>query len=94
MNKKTDCKFFDMKHTQESASWKGFPGSRGPCPRNLGPGLILKSVTGTGTQIQNLRDLGLGPGWNFEKGIPGLNFAGLSRGLKNSGTRSMSRADP
>ena len=39
------------------------------CNGNLGPGsgLILKSGTGTGTQIQNLRDLGLRPGLKFEK---------------------------
>ena len=38
---------------------------RSPCPGNLGPGLglILKS----GTQIENLRNLGLGPGLKFEK---------------------------
>ena len=66
---------------------------------------FLKSVT----QIQNLRDLGLEQGLKFEKsGIwdwdrdasknqgpePGLNFGGLSRGLKFSGTHSRSRADP
>ena len=56
---------------QGSASGTGFPGSRSPGPGNLGPGpelgLILKSGTGTGTQIQNFRDLGLGPGLKFEK---------------------------
>ena len=45
---------------QRSSSGTGFPGF-------LGPGLILKSGTGTGIQIQNLRDLGLGPGLKFEK---------------------------
>ena len=52
---------------QGSASGTRSPGSRSPGPGNqgpgLGPGLILKS----GTQIQNLRDLGPGPGLKFEK---------------------------
>ena len=48
---------------QGSASGTGSPGSRSPGPENLGTGLrlIQKSGTGTGTQIQHLRDLGLGP---------------------------------
>ena len=52
-----------------SASGTRSPRSRSPGLRNLGPrsGLILKSETGIGTQIQNLRDLGLGPGLKFEK---------------------------
>ena len=50
---------------QGSASETGSPGSRSPGPGNLGPGLILKSGTGTGTQIRNLRDFGLG--LRFEK---------------------------
>ena len=54
---------------QESASGTGSPGSRSFGPGNLGlrPGLILKSGTGTGTQIQNFRDVRLGPGLKFEK---------------------------
>ena len=52
---------------QGSASGTGSPGSRSLGPGNVEPGLglILKSGTGTGTQIQNLRDLG--PGLKFEK---------------------------
>ena len=52
---------------QRSASGTGSPRSRSLGPGNLEPGLglILKSGTGTGTQIQNLRDLG--PGLKFEK---------------------------
>ena len=67
-----------MKHTQESASWKGFPGSRGPCPRNLGPGLILKSGTGivdwhwdSDLRDQGFRDSTLGD-CSVNKRIPGL----------------------
>ena len=68
----------------------------------LGPGLKFeksgtrdwdqdasKTGFGTGTQNWKIRDRGLGPGLRFAgRGIPGLNFVGLSRGLKNSGTRS------
>ena len=55
--------------TQGSASGTGFPGycSPGLGSQGPGPGLILKSETGTGTQIQILRDLGLEPGLKFEK---------------------------
>ena len=52
---------------QGSASGTESPGSRSPGSGNLGPGLILKSGTGTGTQIQNLRDPELGPGLKFEQ---------------------------
>ena len=49
---------------QGSASGTGSPGSHGHGPGNLGqemgPGLIIKSGTGTGTQIQNLLDSGPG----------------------------------
>ena len=43
------------------------PGSRGPgnLGQGLGPGLIIKSGTGTGSHIQNLRDSG--PGLKSEK---------------------------
>ena len=41
------------------------PGSRSSGNLGPGPGLILKSGTGTETQIQNLRDVGLGPGLKF-----------------------------
>ena len=41
-----------------------YPQTLGPGP---GSGLILKSGTGTRTQIKNLRDLGLGPGLKFLK---------------------------
>ena len=63
---------FDKRYsTQGSAYGTGSLGSRSPGPGNLGPGprlgLILKSGTGTVTQIQNLRYLGLGPGLKFEK---------------------------
>ena len=58
----------------------GIPQSRS---RSLGPELILKSRTGTGTEILKIRDLGLGPELRFAgRGIPGLNFGGLSRGPK------------
>ena len=50
-------------YKQGLASGTGSPGSRSPGPGNLGPGLILKS----GTQFQNLRNLGLGAGLKFEK---------------------------
>ena len=44
---------------------------------------------GTDTQNSKIPDRGLGPGLRFAgRGIPGLEFGGLSRGLKNSGTRS------
>ena len=46
---------------------------------------------GFGKETQNwkIRDPGLGLGLRFAgRGIPELNFGGLSRGLKNSGTRS------
>ena len=56
-----------MSSSQGSASGTGFPGSRSPGPGNLEPGLILISRTGTGTQVQNFRDLKLGPGLKFEK---------------------------
>ena len=42
----------------------------------------MKSLTETGTPIQNLRDLGLGPGLKAEK--PGLE-AGIRNGAKNPG---------
>ena len=54
---------------QGSASVTGSPGSRGSGSGNLGqglgPGLIRKFRTWTGTQIQNLRDSG--PGLKSEK---------------------------
>ena len=55
------------RNSKGSASGTESPGSHSPGPGNLGPGLglILKSGTGTGTWIQNLRDLG--PGLIFEK---------------------------
>ena len=44
------------------------------------------SASGTG-RIKKNRDRG--PGLRFAgRGIPGLNFWGMARGLKNSGTRS------
>ena len=66
-NKIIEISFYE----QGSASGTGSPGSRNPSSGNLGPvpglGLILKSGTGTGTQIQNFRKLGRGPGLKFEK---------------------------
>ena len=41
--------------------------SQGVGIRDRVPGIILKFGTGIGTQIQNLQDLGLGPGLIFEK---------------------------
>ena len=62
------------------------------------------SGTRTGTETWKIQDPGLTifhPGPRFaRRGIPGLNFGGPSRGIKNSGdwkfsvTRSRSRADP
>ena len=56
---------------QGSASGTGFLGSRGSSLGNLGrgsePGLIIKTRTEIGTQIQNLRDSPSGPGLQFKK---------------------------
>ena len=97
-----------------SVSGTRSPGNMG---QGLGPGLIIKSETGTGSQIHYLRDSGPWPGLKYEKsGIrdwdrdsskypetrnskirdaglgpgprfvghrtPGLNYSGLSQGLK------------
>ena len=47
-----------MLYNQGSTSGTGSSGSHGPSPGTLGrgPGLIIKSGTGSGTRIQNLRD--------------------------------------
>ena len=96
-----------IEHLQSGVN---IPGSRGPgnLGQGLRPGLIIKSRTGTGTQIQylrdwgpglksenpgsvtgtgprnnNIRDTGLGAGLRFVgRGIPGLNYSGLSRGQR------------
>ena len=67
---------------QGSASGTGSPGFRSPGPENLGPGLILKPRT----QIQNLRDLGLGPGLKFEKS----GAQDLDRDTSKNGTEILS----
>ena len=56
---------------QESASGTGSPGSgsHGPGNLGLGAGRILKSGTRTGTQIQSLRNLEMGPELKFEKSV-------------------------
>ena len=54
---------------------------------NSGPGLKSEK-SGTGTRNFKTRDPGLGPGPRFVvRGIPGLHYSLLSRGLKKSGTR-------
>ena len=88
---------------QGSASGTGSPGSGSPGPGNLGPGarLILKFGTGTGIQIQSLRNLRLGPGLRFEKSgtlnldrdaskNPGLGPGGKSRksGVRDRDSKS------
>ena len=85
-----------------SASGTGSPGSRNPSSGNLGPvpelGLILKSGTGTGTQIKKIRD------WDRDSDLrdEGLRDSDLRDSTlgdcpgdrKFSGTWSRSRADP
>ena len=80
---------------QGSVSRTGSPGSRSPGPGILGPGPGLALILKSGTQIQNLRDLGLGPGLKFEKSgtrdwdrdtskNPG---SGTGTGTRDSGTQ-------
>ena len=59
-----------------------------PQPRS---GLILKSGTGTGTQIQNLRDLGLEPGLKFEK--TGIGHRDRDSDLRDEGFRDSTLGD-
>ena len=87
------------RHSQGSAS---VTGSRDPAvqvpeigvgdrdnrdpPEKSRPGPKIRK---SGTRNSKIRDLRLGPGPRLEgRRIPGLNYSGLSQGLKKSGTRS------
>ena len=92
-NKIIEISFYE----QGSASGTGSPGSRNPSSGNLGPvpglGLILKSGTGTRTQIKKIRD------WDRDSHLRDEGFQDSTLGdcpgdRKFSGTWSRSRADP